>query len=304
MPRQDILRGPGAVIHDSATFFSKEDIAAELIIETDETQSGAYGNVGDAVVDSYAEVSLPPVGEWEDLTKLWPYASTLPGESIFGTDKPLVVHGTNGEKLTFAAGAITEMPEIICAPSATLIGPAKFTAIRAYGSDWSASNSLFQVQTAQAFSYAAFSKAAILRVGFAGAWGLTPWNDIRTVDGWRISFNLSIDWVADAARGRVDATFGDLQVMARCTPIGFTSAQIATAIGIQGGSARPGQQLESANNLVLTGSGGSPVITLNKPGIKTAGYRFGRTTLRHGELGFVAQRTFSSGVAAPLFTLA
>lgn len=306
MARSDIKRGPGAVIFNtSTTIFSKADIEASIELQTSPTPSSVHGNIGDVVLDAMAKVVVPPLGEWEALAVLFPYASMAPGTSLFGdTDKPLKVWGVDGVSLLFAAAAITKMASIRCTPSETLLSPIEFTCLRPDAAAWATANSLYTVTTEAFASYAAFSKAAVLRVAFAAAWGSSPWDAIRTADGWTIDFDLKTKEVPDDALGIQDYTFEDLEVRAKCTPIGKTMAQLLSALAIQGGTARRGQALLGTSDLVLTGAGGSPVITLNKPAIKTAGEKWGDTTLRHGEIGFVAQRTFSSGVPDALFTLA
>jgi len=49
---------------------------------------------------------------------------------------------------------------------------------------------------------------------------------------------------------------------------------------------------------------GATVVTIGAANIKTAGYQFGATKLRAGEVGFVATRKFTAGVQQPLFVLA
>lgn len=302
--RQDVKRGPGSLIFDGGTFFDKNEIAATVEIEKSLTSSALHGDAGHAHLDTTGKVTFTPLGEWENLTKLYPYLSSLPGDEMMtATDKPVVVHGRDTERITYAAGCITQMPEIICSPTETLFGQAEITCLRAADADWDDSNSLYTIDTA-AFSHAAFSKAAILRVPFTAAWGSSPWDAIRTETGWRISFNLEYDFVTDDEKGKVGVTFKRLEVMARCTPLAKSMTAILAAMNLQGGSARRGQSMEGGSNLVLTGAGGSPVITVNKPIIERAGFRWGSTTLRSGEIGFIAQRTFSSGVPQPLLTLA
>ena len=45
-------------------------------------------------------------------------------------------------------------------------------------------------------------------------------------------------------------------------------------------------------------------VTLKAVGLRTAGFRFGSTVLREGEIAFVASRPFSTGAGQPMFVLA
>jgi hypothetical protein len=93
-------------------------------------------------------------------------------------------------------------------------------------------------------------------------------------------------------------------VMARFRPLGQTETQIRDLLRLQGsGSWKRGDRITSGGfDLTISNSLGS--ITLHKATLVSAGYKFGRTTLRHGELGFVAARTFADGKRDPLWTLA
>jgi hypothetical protein len=98
-------------------------------------------------------------------------------------------------------------------------------------------------------------------------------------------------------------TLRDLAVRCRCRPEGITEAQLVTALKLQGtGNARGRSLNANSNSLVITGTGVS--VTLTGAQMKGGGMQFGPITPRIGEVEFVATRTFSTGVAQPLFVLA
>lgn len=309
MDRATIIRGPAVVQYNTVTFYTKGDIEVKFGLETFNVETDSFGNAPERLKDRLVEVTFTPVGEWESMATLFPYAATLPGTSIFGSaaaEKALVIHTLAGVKLTFPCAAVTKLADISASAVKTLFGQVTFTCLGKGNTAWSVADSIMDVAAA-AFADATFNPANIKTVPFAVAWGIAPWDAINTRDGVTVSFDLQTEKVETDTDGVIDMTFKDLGVMAKLTPVGVTEAQVDTALGWQGvATAVRGGSLDAlANDLVLTGAGaGAPVITVKKAAMKTAGYRFGSTALRHGELGFVAQRQWTAGVAQPLYTLA
>ena len=99
--------------------------------------------------------------------------------------------------------------------------------------------------------------------------------------------------------GTIDWTVSAVGCTARCTPLGLPEAQILAALPV--GKAR-GSLLGGTDNLVITGAGGL-TVTLYGAGLVTGPLQWGNTTLRVGEIGFTACRTFKDGVPGPVFTV-
>ena len=57
-------------------------------------------------------------------------------------------------------------------------------------------------------------------------------------------------------------------------------------------------------DLAITGADGTTIITLKSAQMVGAGYRFGLSVLRNGEVGWVATRPFVAGVPQALFSIA
>jgi hypothetical protein len=256
-----------------------------------------------------ATVSLTPVGAW-DLTALGlliPYRTTLIGASLFGADVPLVVKTVAGQKHTYYATAITGMPELRFGSKQTLLGQATWTCIGKNNTAWTTADSFRKVE-AEAFgdpTWATFDPDDVITEPPVISWDTpTTATSFETVDGVNVSFSLETDNVETDEDGVVDMTLGDVGVLVRFRPLGQTEAEIQNLLGLQGAGAytRGAKLLSKGYDLSLTHSLGS--LTVHNAALVTAGFRFGRTTLRHGEVGFVAARKFTGGKRDPLWTFA
>lgn len=305
--RATIVRGPAVVKFNSAVFFAKGDISVDHNIDTFDVMTSMHGKVSERASDVDIDVSFDPVGEWENLTVLWPYRTSLIGSSIFGTDKTLVIATLAGQVLTYGAAGVVQMPDINLSTQKTPIGGVKFKCLRQDNTAWDDNTNKLLSIASTAFldaDWAQFDVTKIYTQAFAFAWGSSPWNAIKTVEGATINFDLKIDPVTSDEDGKVDYTLGDVGAMVKLTPIGLTEQNVIDAMKIQatGAIKRGGTIDANANDFVATGTNVS--ATIHKAALKTSGYRFGATTLRLGELGFVSSRQFTGGKSDPIWTIA
>lgn len=321
--RRDVVRGPARIIYRSAVFFSKGDITLDVSKETFVITSSVHGKTDERVESRKLTVSFTPVGEWEALPVLWPYGAFLLGQSVFdptmypstpntGNDFTLQIHSTDGRLITVSSAAVTNMSEIDLSPSKTMIGGMTFTGIGRDGSSWEDTNSLY-TEGALAFSnanYTGLSNATIKTHSYSAAWGnrSAPWNNIKTADGWRISLDVKLSPLACDDDGLYDMVFEELNVTARCKPLGVSQDAMRDALKMQGSGMVRGSSLAAAvaDDLVIRSRIiGGPVITLTRAALKTAPMAFGPATLRNGEVLFVANRNFDgNGQPTSLCTIA
>jgi hypothetical protein len=95
--RATIIRGPAIVKWNGATIFSKDDIEANTEIQTFDVPSSIHGKADERISFRVSKVRITPVGEYESTAILWPYAAFVPGQSIFGADKPLTIQTLAGQ---------------------------------------------------------------------------------------------------------------------------------------------------------------------------------------------------------------
>ena len=77
-----ILGGPALVTYRGGTFYSKGDIILELALQTFPVEVDAYRQVDERVRRMPVRCRFTPVGEWEALTTLFPYANMLLGDLV------------------------------------------------------------------------------------------------------------------------------------------------------------------------------------------------------------------------------
>lgn len=320
------MRGPALCTWNGGKFFSKEDFGIKLDLDTVKINTSASMEQDERVININPEASLTPEGRFTNAlcTALWnPFATYVRGASLLtSSNLPFVASAADGEIHTMVAGAMTKLPDIYLSAKKTMLGSMTIKGYRGLAAGWGTAGSMYTVVgTGGSVVDSTYSPQGIIVQPYTGAWGsITGFTNIDTEDGWTIQFNLKTkDWEVDTV-GKVDVTFESLEVMAKCTPVGPTSAQIANATTYQStvlstvGTVR-GYSLANptittagsggafAPNLVITGADGATIIQLNQANIKTEGFQFGNTKLRAGEIGWVATRPFSSGVPGALFSL-
>lgn len=319
--RTSLVTGPSLNSWNGAKFFSKSDFNVKLDQQTQRIETSAHGKVDERVINVDAEVTITPEGRWNAaiVSALWPYAgSGLYADPVIGfsaggaSDVPLVMVST-AETHTLVSAVLTKMPSIFLSTTKTMVGAATWRGIRANNSVWSSSTSLYTIDTGGApysLGDTTFAPSLIKEQPFVGVWGgTTGFGAIQTQDGWTIDFNLSLEPLSVDAFGIIDYRYKELEVMAKCVPIGPTGQNVLDALKIEGSHAARGRSLNDdgtgsvSPNLVITGDDSVNYVTISAAALKTGGYRFGATVLRDDEIGFVATRTFSGGLQQPLFTL-
>lgn len=299
---------PGILTAPSgAKFVFKDGITAKIIASTQETPSDFVRDAGRTWDDFMIEITGTPYGEWENLSTLYPYAAYRFNQNIYGADAAWTIKTTSGRLFTFHRAAVTGYANLSVGPNKTLFGSGfKVTAIRKDNVAISAANSLY-TEGASAFAdgdYSTFDAATALKVDAAAAWGnyTTPWDNIETEEGWEIAFGLNLEFIKSSRNGTIQALFKGETVSATCNPLNLGATDVMAKHPIQGVGARRGARIASAKDLVLTGEGGSPVITLTSAQILDLEYRFGQKH-RVGMIQFGAERTYAAGKPQPLYTL-
>ena len=121
--RTTILRGPAQITFDSEVFWTKGNVSVTFENSTFDKETDAFGIVGRAKTDAQIRVSFTPVGEIESapLGKLFPYASTALGSSIYGSTDTTLEIKTLKNKLTIKNAAVTRMPSLTLGAGTTAL---------------------------------------------------------------------------------------------------------------------------------------------------------------------------------------
>ena len=298
--RTSIIRGPGSLKYDGVTIYDADGITAEVNTETQDVPSSISGQLDTIKADQTATVSFTPCGQISAglLAILFPHQTPAIGSSLCGSaDKALLIHSLAGQKVEFVNAVLTGAPELRLSPVATAFGQAQFTGLLGLGKAPGDSEAFYKV-TAATYNLDYPDPTGLTGVHYVGTFGSLSIPD--TADGWTVNVELETEPVKTDSQGTIDFTLSGVTVRAKCTPLGLTESQILAKLPVSLGR---GASLRGSDDLVIAGTGGL-TVTLKNASIVTGPLQWGNTTLRAGELGFVAHRSFSQGVAGALYSVA
>jgi hypothetical protein len=308
--RNTIIQGPCLITYASQTFYSKGDVTLKPVFEYFDIETSAFGQVDQRLRGKRYEISFEPVGMTSSnlAAVLWPYGDTVPGTSIFGSaDRPLVIHGRDGVKVTVHNAALTRMPAIRLGVGVTLAGACQFTGLLALSKAVTAADGYLTVASNQAYpGDTNFNAGAILTQPALATWGSAPWAAFEVeAPGWEITPTLRLSPVATDGLGTVDMLLQGLEVTARAVPVGPTIAQMLTAhkeTAEFGSSMMP----SGGTDLVITSGAATPqvVVTVNAAALVETEMVWSAAKKRVAQCVWRAQKTFTTGDPDPLFTVA
>lgn len=297
--RTSIIRGPGTVVYGGKAFFDASGISAEIESATSEIPSSISGSIATIKTDQTGKISFTPCGQLASdlLSLLYPYGSPTVGSSVCGSaDRPLVVHSLAGTKVSFVNAVLSKMPEIFLSPIRTAFGSAEFSAALGLAKAPGDADAFYKVEQA-AYDSGAPDPEGITGVQYAGTFGDLSIPD--TLEGWTITPAVTLEPVTVDSVGTIDWTIAGVSCTATCTPVGLTEAEILAALPVSGAR---GSMIGGESDLVVSGAGGLKV-TLKNASLVRGPLQWGNTTLRVGELGFTAHRSFAGGVPGPVFSV-
>ncbi len=309
MSRTAYNLGPGCVEYNSLKFYSKDDIIVTEALETENEISSVYGKIGERINDRHFEITFTPIGELESLTKYYPYQGSKIGDDIFpATDLPLIVWGLDGTKRTYNAAAMTKMPDLDLSTGKSLFGQVTFLCLGSGDTAWSGANSLVTHATAQTFPTTTLDTATLFRNAYTGVWGAkaAPWNALKTIDGFKVGFNLQLQDKSVDNYGVVQKCIAGLEVTLTFDPVGVLEADVLSAIGYQGAGAARGMNLSGLGaNMVITGGTTPNLLTATIKGAAIKDYKltYGFKTPRIKDVVMVAQNTVLGGTLGDYFTI-
>lgn len=301
--RNSIVRGPGSVSLGAQQFLDKSGISAEIAIETFDIPVQGIGSIDQRIKDAMGKISFTPAGNITAgiLTALYPHQNPTIGSSLFGdTDVAAVVHSMAGTKVTFASAALTRMPSLKLSAINTAFGAAEITAVVANNTARSTANSLYTIAS-EAWA-GAITRADWKTAPYVGAWG-TAITGIIGADGWDVDIEMGVSPVAVDGEGTIDMTLTGVTVRAKCRPVGLAET-LLDSMALQGAAgALVGSTLRLGNDLTIAATGGLTVI-LKDAALVRGPLAWGDGQLRVNEIGFIANRNFTDGVADTLFSVA
>ncbi len=297
--RSTIIRGPAQITFDSEVFWSKGNVTVTYEHTTFDKETDAFGIVGRAKTDAQIRVSFTPVGEIESapLGKLYPYASTALGSSIYGSTDTTLEIKTLKNKLTIKNAAVTRMPSLTLGAGTTALGEVEFTGLVKNSSEPDLAASYYEyAEGAQTFG-TSFDATKIKASEYTSATYLGATH--VSVDGFTIDFDMTLAPVVADAIGTIDMRLQDLSFTANWSPINyyFPTNILTNMVPIA-----PGSDLYTAA-LSITGTTGSISFTADKAALVSSDFVFGSDANLNGPLQVSSVRDITSGAADALFAV-
>jgi hypothetical protein len=297
--RTTIVRGPCKITYDSATFYSKGGVTLRMVNSTFDKETDAYGVVGKAKTDFQVIVEFEPVGEIEELTKLYPYGSSAIGSSIFGaTDKTLVIVAADAT-YTMSNAAITQMPSIRCSANNTAFGPIQFTCLVSISGNPNSLSSYYAVGAGASIG-TTFDPSKLITAPYTATLGYGTPLAFYSEAGFEVAFDLALTPVVVDGIGTVSMALQNLGATITCIPTGVAENAFDTSFG----SLDAGEDLGNLTLDISTTTVGGLNVDFGAVNIIDLEKRFSPTDNRLGTLTMAARRTFTTGSPNALFTVA
>jgi len=298
--RASIYKGPGVVIVGGQTIHDKDGINADFEFPTEEIPSSMAGALGEIKTDQSGKITATPYGKVSAglLTLLYPHGTPSIGADIFGdSDVPLVIHGKDTNKITFHATALTKSPDLILSTKKTAFGQAEWTALLATGKLPTESAAFLTVASA-AYASGDPDTDALTGKVYTGTFGNVTFSD--TKDGWTVTFEYQFTPIPSDIAGTIGMMLTGVKVRASCQPMGKSLGDLVAMLPYATGI---GGSIATANDLVIAGPVGALTVTLKNASMVQGPCKWGRTELRAGQIGFVASRSITNGVAGALYAV-
>jgi hypothetical protein len=288
--RTTLLSGPATASFGGRTFVARDGILVTPALELEAVDSDSQGVLDATATLLPVRIQFTPQAGLADLLTLYPFLEGAPGTPLFGAvDSLLVLVAANGVRLTFAAAAIVQMPDLSLGSRGAVVGAVTFLALGARALPVTAANRLVAIDAVAGPSFPTVTPH--LTDDYEIVWGDTPpWVELRARDGIEVKFSIKWRPVFSAANGLLDMTLESLAVSVRFTPAspsGLGESDVFAALQAQG--ALPGRLLSNlAQRLVIAGEH----LWLHLPlaQLSAGALTFDAVHSRVGELVFTAVR--------------
>jgi hypothetical protein len=288
--RTTLLAGPATATFGGRTFVARDGILVTPALELEAVDSDAQGVLDATATLAPVAIKFTPQAGLADLVALYPFLEGALGTPLFGAeDSPLVLVAANGVRLTFAAAAIAQLPDLALGVRGPGVGAVTFLAMGARALPITAANRLVAIDTVATPVFPTVTPQ--LADDYEIVWGDTPpWLELRARDGIEVKFAIKWRPVFSAANALLDMTLQSLTVTARFTPAspeGPAEADVFAALQAQG--ALPGRLLSNlAGGMVIAGE--HLWLQLPLAQLSAGALTFDATHSRVGELVFTATR--------------
>ena len=306
--RATLIGGAANFTHSGYSSALADNGRFDITQENSAINSGMFGLIDEVNVDTQIKISGTPLtfslsSNPTTPAALYPYLTPSFGAILpASTDTPFIFAAPNGDVYTAVNAVLTKMPDLSLGVDGPNLGAAEWTGIIADGLEPDGTNPYYTVQSGQTFTPLAIDRTKIPRGKYSLTWAFTASSSpiiFSPKDKITISFETTLE--PNKVQGRTRAfRLTKLAVMTKLEPVGLTAAQIDASLKFQGTGATHGHTMSGvATDLTITG----PInILQKKAAIKSAGFRFGNSELRVGELGFYSTVDPTSGTIGAILS--
>lgn len=316
------ITGPAVVVFNGQTYYFQDGLRGSLKRNTEGIKTDNFGEIARISKNFVVEFSGKPAGRLDAtyLGSMFPNARNLHGSSVFGaSDLPLIVwaqhpfDGTDLNKVTWARGAISKSPTILCSATRGQIisGEITFTALMASDFDLTAADAWYTAENA-AFTGDLLDPDQIRYGRYVAALGVrsAPYDAMLAQDGFTLEATFGTKDIEVDNFGIIDRVYDADNYVATCKfkPANMTKADVDALIKIQDTSALlPGDVIGGGNEDLVIASDAFSVTLKNCDAADSADlYQTG--VLQRGEVMFInalhRTGTGSAAVIDPALTFA
>jgi hypothetical protein len=300
-----LFGGPGKLYWGSAGYWAKGDITASVEPSTSPVVSSLFGQeIDEQVTDIQVKVTFDPESLWQNTAALFAnFLAPSIGTRIFGSATPLVIWGSNGDKVTVQHAALTKPPTLTLGPGPELFGSAEFTGLVIPTGNVEDADSLYTSAAGAADPGGVYAWTNWNGQTWTAAWGaVTGFTEFVAKDKWTVEVQPMLEPIQVQGLTR-DMQIVGCKIAARCIPIGPTTAQVDAAAKLKSDAgAKLGHRL-GANSATLTITGAdAKAVAIKNAALQKTGQVFGRP-LRTGEVAFVSSLSFTAGAPDALMTI-
>jgi hypothetical protein len=307
MDRTIKIGGPAIIKKGTKYLYTEADITVTTELTVTENQTSMFGKTSEHMNTVQHVITAKPAAmvTADVLTLLYGgFANITIGSRLYGAaPDDLVIWTRAGQQHTYKDAAITALPGLKFSAGAPLFnGDVTFTAIGDCSEDIDTDGHFAEVAS-EAFDDTGYDDSKEFQLVYPAAWGASPFDEIETVDGFEIAFDLQLTDDLNDSHGIYDKTVTGFGATASFVPIGLTEAQILTAMGIQGTGAGRGVRRETfARDLILsTDVEGDPYFKLFNCSLAGLQQMHGVTANNVGALQLIAQKKITTGAQQPMF---
>ncbi len=295
------ITGPAVVVFNGVTYYFQDGLKGSLKRNTANIVVDNFGEIAQISKDFIVEFTGKPVGRLDAtyLESLFPDARNKHGSSVFGaTDLPLIIwaqHPFNGSdlnKVTWARGAISKSPTVLCSATRGQIVQSEmtFTALMASDFDLTAADAWYTAVNA-AYSGELLDPDEVRYGRYTAALGIrsSPYDAMLAIDGFELEATFATKDIEVDNFGIIDRVYDASSYTATCKfkPANLLKAEVDTLIQLQDTTALlPGDVIGGSNeDLVITSDVFN--VTLANCGALGSEDLYQTGVLQRGEVMFV-----------------